>query len=471
MKSLTTKENFIDEEKLLSLLHESKEPDKKTLQRILKKALLLKGLDLAEAAALLNINAQDDLAILYKTALQVKESIYGNRLVFFAPLYVSNHCANNCLYCGFRRDNTELVRVCLTQLQLIDEVKMLLKQGHKRLLMLMGEHHGECSFDYFLESIKTVYGVKDDKGNSIKRINVEIAPLTNTEFALLAEAEIGTYTVFQETYHQETYSKAHPNGKKSDYLWRLTTMDRALANGLHDVGIGALFGLYDFKFETLALLMHAEHLDRTFGVGPHTISVPRIEPADNAPLSQNIPNKVSDDDFKKLIAVLRCSVPYTGIILSTRESAEFRDEVFRIGVSQISAGSRTGPGGYHSSARHSKKAPGQFSVNDTRTISQVLHSVMKSGFSPSFCTACYRTGRVGKDFMDMAKPGLIQQNCLPNSLLTLKEYLLDYADEPTRKMGESVIEREIAKIPNERRKKQTLEYLSRIEQGERDLFC
>ncbi len=467
----------IDENEIFALLKQNNAPSESELEAILEKAKQLKGLDADDVAKLLQIEDKSQLQKLFQTALHVKEAIYGNRLVFFAPLYVSNHCTNNCLYCGFRRDNAELERVCLDPEAIKAEVLALLRQGHKRVLMLMGEHPTKCSFDYFLEAIKTVYSVKDEKGNSIRRVNVEIAPLKPEEFAKLSKAEIGTYAVFQETYHKATYEKMHPSGKKSDYAWRLDVMDRALTNGMHDVGIGVLFGLYDYKFEVLALLKHAEHLDKSYGVGPHTISVPRIEPAEGAPLSTNIPFPVADEDFKKLIAILRCAVPYTGIILSTRESAELRTEVFKIGISQISAGSKTDPGGYHDESAVVKKLPkakrahGQFAVNDNRTTREVLSDVIKDGFAPSFCTACYRSGRVGKDFMEMAKPGLIQQNCLPNSLLTLKEFLLDYADDETREAGEKMIANELEKIPNARRKAQTIEFLQRMEAGERDLFC
>ncbi len=468
---------ILDEEKIFDLLKNSTAPNDTEVDQILEKAKKLKGLRPEDAAQLLQIKDSKQLQKLYATALQVKEAIYGNRLVFFAPLYVSNYCTNNCLYCGFRRDNTKLERVCLEPEELKQEVLALLRQGHKRVLMLMGEHPTKCSFDYFLEAIKTVYSVKDEKGNSIRRINVEIAPLKPEEFEKLGKAEIGTYAVFQESYHKQTYEKMHPGGKKSDFNWRLNVMDRALTSGMHDVGIGVLFGLYDYKFEVLALLMHAEHLDTSYSVGPHTISVPRIEPAEGAPISTNIPYPVADEDFKKLIAILRCAVPYTGIILSTRESAELRKEVFKIGISQISAGSKTDPGGYHEDTGVVKKLPnakrahGQFAVSDNRTTREVLSDVIKDGFAPSFCTACYRSGRVGKDFMEMAKPGLIQQNCLPNSLLTLKEFLLDYADEETKITGEAMIKQELEKIPNAKRKEQTIAFLKRMEAGERDLFC
>lgn len=460
---------FIDEKLIHKLLEERIDLEEEEVDKILEKALLLKGLELEEIAALINISDKRFLEKLFRTALKIKELIYGNRLVLFAPLYVSSYCSNNCLYCGFRRDNKDMKRVCLTPDEIRGEVKNILEQGHKRILMLMGEHPSECSFEYFLKTIEAAYSVVDSKGSSIRRINVEIAPLTGEEFQKLSKVKIGTYAVFQETYHQETYKKMHPSGRKSDYFWRLNVMDRALENGLNDVGIGALFGLYDYRFEVLALIQHAKHLDEKYGVGPHTISIPRMEPAQNAPASVNIPNPVSDQDFKKLVAVLRCAVPYTGMILSTRESPEMRKEVFDLGISQISAGSKTNPKGYED-AKTNLESEEQFSLSDTRSTEEVISSVIEQGFVPSFCTGCYRLGRIGRDFMDLAKPGLIKLHCLPNALTTLKEYLIDYADEETRKRGEKLIEKELENIPNKIRREKTMEYLEKIDNGKRDLY-
>jgi 2-iminoacetate synthase len=462
-------ESFIDEKKINELITSKEDVSDAEIRGILDEALLLKGLDLDAVAALISIKDEKLKELLFDTALKIKESIYGNRLVLFAPLYISNHCSNNCLYCGFRRDNTDMKRRILTIKEVKEETEIILQEGHKRILMLMGEHPNKCSFDYLLEAIKAAYSVKDSNGNSIRRINIEIAPLTEGEFSRLSHVKIGTYTVFQETYHKETYKKMHPPGKKSDYLWRLYTMDRALKYGINDVGIGALFGLYDYRFEVLALIQHARHLDETYGVGPHTISIPRIEPAQNAPCAINVPNPVSDEDFKKLVAVLRCAVPYTGIILSTRESAEMRKQVFNLGVSQISAGSKTNPGGYTESLINPENEE-QFFLNDTRTTGEVIKSVIKQGFVPSFCTGCYRLGRVGKDFMDLAKPGLIQLHCLPNALTTLKEYLMDYADLEIKRLGEDLINKELLKIPSEERREKTIQSLRKIEDGERDFY-
>jgi len=462
-------EDFIDTEKISELIDSNTDVSEDEIATILSKALELKGLELAEVAKLINIDDDKLLMKLFEAASKIKNAIYGNRLVMFAPLYVSNYCSNNCLYCGFRTDNNGMKRKCLSLEEIKEETKIILEQGHKRTLMLMGEEANECDFDYFIDAINAAYSVKDSKGNSIRRINIEIAPLTDEEFKKLTGVKIGTYTVFQETYHKETYAKMHPSGKKSDYLWRLTTMDRALDNGLHDVGIGALFGLYDYRFEVLSLIQHAKHLDKKFGVGPHTISIPRIEYAQNAPAAEKVPYSVSDKDFKKLVAVIRLAVPYTGMILSTRESAKMREELFNLGVSQISAGSKTNPGGY-GEALINPEDKDQFSLNDTRSTGEVIKSVVKQGYIPSFCTGCYRLGRVGKDFMELAKPGLIQLHCLPNALTTFKEYLVDYGDKETKVEGEALIAKEIENIPDQKRKELTVSFLKKIDGGERDLY-
>jgi 2-iminoacetate synthase len=460
---------IINSELIENIISETENSTDSRVNNILNKALKLKGINFEETAVLLNVNDNKNLNKIFKTALKIKQEIYGNRLVLFAPLYISNYCANNCLYCGFRKDNREIKRIALTLDEIKDETQMLLRNGHKRILMLMGEHHNKSSLDFLFEAINKVYETKDEKGNSIKRINIEIAPLEAHEFQKLKEIPIGTYTVFQETYHPETYKKMHPSGPKSNYDYRLEAMDRALANGMHDVGIGALFGLYDYKYEVLGLIMHSNHLDKKFNVGPHTISIPRIYHARNAPMAEHIPHPVSDTDFKKLVAVLRISVPYTGMILSTREPVSLRKEIFNLGVSQISAGSRTTPGGYKQ-AFSSMGDEGQFSLNDTRSAGEVIADLISHGFIPSFCTACYRLGRVGEDFMDLAKPGLIKLNCHPNALLTLKEYLVDYADIKTKMAGNELIRKELNEIPSENRKNKTIEYLERIESGERDLY-
>ncbi len=463
--------NIIDEERINKALKENINPPNEKIRRILKKSLKLKGLDLDDTSSLLSIDSKNKALMeeLFTTAFKIKNAIYGNRLVLFAPLYVSNYCSNDCLYCGFRRSNKYMKRKILTEDEIRQEVEFLEKQGHKRILMLMGEAFKEYSFDDFLRAIKTAYSVITKPRGEIRRINVEIPPLSMEQFRKLKEAKIGTFTMFQETYHKETYEKMHPSGKKKDYYWRLETMDRAQKAGIDDVGIGVLFGLYDYKFEVLALLMHAQHLDKTFGTGPHTISIPRIEPAQNAPVANNIPCPVSDEDFKKLVAVIRCSVPYTGMILSTRESPKIRRELFYLGVSQISAGSKTNPGGYKESKINPENEE-QFALSDTRSTKVVIKDMMKHGFIPSFCTACYRIGRTGKDFMDLAKPGLIQNYCQPNALLTLQEYLGDYADEEAKRIGGDLIEKEMKKIKNKKIKGEFYKKLKRIKNGKRDLY-
>ncbi len=462
--------NFIDNQRIHELIKRNIAPDKAKVRAILDKALSLEGLESEDVATLLNIDNQEDMQMLFDTAFRIKEEIYGSRLVLFAPLYVSNFCSNNCLYCGFRVDNKDIDRRVLSKEEIQDETLQILRHGHKRVLLLMGESHKNTPMEYLIETLEAIYGVTDEKGSSIRRINIEIAPLSDEEFQILNKVKIGTYTVFQETYHKETYAKMHPAGPKSDYEFRLFTMDRALQNGMHDVGIGTLFGLYDYKFEVLAMIDHAKHLDREFGVGPHTISVPRIQPADNAPYSKDLQWAVSDVDFKKLIAIIRCAVPYTGMILSTRESESLRSEIFNLGISQISAGSKTNIGGYKQALQAELENPGQFELNDCRSSGEVIKDVIKRGFIPSFCTSCYRLGRVGQDFMDQAKPGLIKLFCHPNGLTTLKEYLVDYADSDTIKMGNDLIEKELLKIDKENIREITRKNLIDIEQGLRDVY-
>lgn len=471
---------------------------------IIEKAEGLKGLTPHEAAILLRCRDKQISGFLYQTAKRVKESIYGNRLVLFAPLYLTNTCVNNCLYCGFRRDNLEMERRVLSEEEIRSEAETLIRDGHKRVLVVAGESPRECGIDYLERAIKTIYSTKIAHGE-IRRINVNVAPLNIGEFRRLKAAGIGTYQLFQETYHLPTYQRVHPSGPKRDYHNRLTALDRAMEAGIDDVGMGVLFGLYDYRFEVLALLYHAQYLEGKFGVGPHTVSVPRIEPAAHAPLSTNLPSAVSDDDFMRLIAILRLAIPYTGIILSTRENATLRDKLFHIGVSQISASSRPFPGGYSKGNENTpplnplpqgegkQKYPppsmgggkgegekgegerlffekGQFSIGDKRTTQEVIRDISKDGFSPSFCTACYRVGRTGQEFMDHAKPGHIQKFCLPNSILSFKEYLLDYGGEELQKIGESLIEKQAAAIEDDHLRKATLKKLQEIEMGKRDLY-
>ncbi len=457
--------NFIDRDKLYSLI-EQKEPSTQEVDEILNRAIKLKGLGLHDVAKLLNIKEKVNISKVMQAAKKVKEIIYGKRLVLFAPLYIANLCSNNCLYCAFRKDNKKISRTVLSQNEIRKEVEALLREGHKRLLMLSGETE-ETPLDYFIEAIHTAYSARVGK-NYIRRINVEIAPTEVEEFYKLKQAKIGTYTCFQETYDPVAYKKYHLSGKKADYEWRLFVMDRAMAGTIDDVGIGALFGLSDYRFEVLALIEHANHLEDVFGCGPHTISIPRIEPADGAPISTNVPHPVSDDDFKKLVAILRLAVPYTGIILSTRESEELRNELFNYGVSQISAGSRTNPGAY--SRENHPNSGAQFSLGDHRSLEEVISCLIDKEYIPSFCTACYRKGRVGNDFMDLAKPGLIKQFCMPNGIFTFHEYLLDFASEETRQKGERLIQKLIDEVDNQNLKNRMVEVISRLKNGERDEY-
>lgn len=461
-------DSFIDEKKIMEILEEKKNPAESEIVWVIEKAKQLKGLSLAEAAVLLQAKGKKHEKKMFEAAKEVKERIYGNRLVLFAPLYLSNHCTNNCLYCGFRVDNTELKRKALTTKELKTEVEILLGEGHKRLLLVLGEDYSETDINYLEEAIRTVYSTKKGKGE-IRRVNINAAPMPLEDFKRLKKSGIGTYQLFQETYHRETYAKMHPSGPKADYNKRLDVMDVAIAAGIDDVGIGVLFGLYDYKFELLALLAHAKHLDETYGTGPHTISVPRLCPALNAPAANNPPYPVSDDAFKRLVAIIRLAVPYTGMILSTRETPEMRNELFSLGVSQISAASQTNPGGY-SEALKNPANESQFSLHDERTTSEVAKDVCAQGFLPSFCTACYRSGRTGEYFMSFAKTGNIQNFCHPNAILTFKEYLLDYAPQKLRKFGEEVISRELSKIPSEERRDETKRKLAELENGKRDEY-
>ncbi|SDL51862.1 [FeFe] hydrogenase H-cluster radical SAM maturase HydG [Halarsenatibacter silvermanii] len=442
--------------------------DKEEIERIIKESVNLEGLSPEEAAALLQIEEREMLELMLQTARQVKETIYGKRLVLFAPLYFDNICDNKCLYCAFRQGNDEVERRRLSQEEIKKEVEALIEKGHKRLLVLTGERENE-DLTYLLEGIRTAYETGTEAGE-IRRINVEVAPLTVEEFSQLDELGIGTYTCFQETYHRPTYDRLHPSGPKSDYDWRLSVMDRAIEGGIDDYGIGALFGLYDYRFEVISLLLHANYLQERYGVGPHTISVPRLNMAAGAPLD-NPPAPVSDFQFKKLVAVLRLAVPYTGIILSTREEESLRDQLFRHGVSQISAGSRTSPGGYEEARQRDSKEE-QFSLHDTRPIAEIIYELAEKNYLPSFCTACYRKGRTGEDFMDLARPGKIQQYCKPNAMMTFKEYLEDFAGDELQERGESCLEHHLDEMKenNSDLAGRIKERLNKIGRGERDIY-
>ncbi len=449
---------IVDENEINKIIAEATAPSAARLQEIIGKALEKKGLELFEAAELLAVTGQEGLQKMFAASSRVKKEIYGDRLVLFAPLYLSSYCVNDCAYCGFHASNPA-PRKKLSMQEIREQVLALLEMGHKRLLVEAGEHP-ENSIDYVVDAIKTIYSVRHN-ANNIRRVNVNIAATTTENYRKLKEAGIGTYQLFQETYHHETYKKLH-KGPKADYDRQLTAHKRAFEAGIDDLGIGVLFGLYDFRFEVLALIQHAQWMDSRLGVGPHTISVPRWRPAPtvNIPL----PHQVSDSDFLKIISVLRLAVPYTGMILSTREGPEMREKAFRIGISQTSAASRTSPGGY------TEKHAEQFEVSDHRSVDEVVQGMCRFGFLPSFCTACYRSGRTGDDFMPLAKSGRIQLLCQPNALLTFKEYLLDYASPETKRLGEELIAREAQKIPDAARREEFWRRIKRLENGERDLF-
>ncbi len=457
---------FIDEKKIEELIATQARPRAERVRDILSKGRMAKGLSMDEVAALTGLSDAALLGELFAAASEVKETIYGRRLVVFAPLYVSNLCCNECTYCAFRVRNQALQRRALTQGEIAREVGQLVREGHKRVLLVAGESYPEEGFDYVLESVRTVYGVHDGHGE-IRRVNVNVAPLSVAEFTRLKNERIGTYQLFQETYHRGTYAKVHLAGKKADYDYRVLAMHRAMRAGIDDVGIGVLFGLYDWRFELLALMQHIAELERVFGVGPHTISVPRLEPATGSDLAAHPPHAVSDVEFRKLVAILRLAVPYTGIIMSTRETAAIRRESFALGVSQISAGSRTNPGGY---ATGDDDDAAQFSLGDHRTLEEVICDVASLGYVPSFCTGCYRLGRTGADFMDLAKPGDIRHHCDPNAVSTFAEYLLDYASPPTKELGMAAIEHMIGGM-DEPAARLSRSLLAKVKEGCRDVYC
>jgi 2-iminoacetate synthase len=461
--------DFIDDQRIISLLRKAKAVQSSAeVVRIIDKAALSDGLAPEEVAVLLNVEDPVLLERIYHTEKEIKEQIYGKRLVFFVPLYISDYCINNCVYCGYRRHNT-FGRRKLTMQEMRNEVSVLEEMGHKRIAMECGEDPENCPIDYVIEAIDTIYSVKQGKG-SIRRVNVNIAATTVEDYERLHSAGIGTYILFQETYHRPTYAKMHPSGPKKNYDWHTCAFDRAMAGGIDDVGAGVLFGLYDYKYEVLALLLHALHLEQTWGVGPHTISVPRIRPAGGIDL-EDFPYLVSDREFKKLVAIIRLAVPYTGMILSTRESAQLRDELIAVGISQLSAGSCTGVGGYYRENNADREAQRtQFKVDDCRSLDEVVASVCKSGYIPSFCTACYRKGRTGDRFMSLAKTGQIQDVCQPNAILTFKEFLLDYASPETRLAGEQAIMQHLDQIRDPKVRQLTMERLAQLEKGTRDLY-
>ena len=465
-KSLKAEE-FISHEEILDTLEyaEQNKENRALIDSILDKARLRKGLTHREASILLACEMPDKIQELYDLAEQIKKDFYGNRIVMFAPLYLSNYCVNGCVYCPYHLKNKHIARKKLTQEEVVREVTALQDMGHKRLAIEAGEDPVNNPLDYILECINTIYSIKHKNG-AIRRVNVNIAATTVENYRKLKDAGIGTYILFQETYHKESYEKLHPTGPKHNYAYHTEAMDRAMDGGIDDVGLGVLFGLELYKYEFAGLLMHAEHLEAVHGVGPHTISVPRVKHADDIDPTA-FDNGISDDIFAKICACIRVAVPYTGMIISTRESKAVREKVIRLGVSQISGASRTSVGGYCEPEPEDENSE-QFDVSDKRTLDEVVHWLMDLGYIPSFCTACYREGRTGDRFMSLCKSGQIVNCCHPNALMTLKEYLIDYASPETREIGEALIKRELENIPKEKVKQIAADNLEKIEAGIRD---
>ena len=462
-------DDFINHEEILETLAYADEnkTNEALIDSILAKARLRKGLSHREASVLLACQMEEKNQEIYKLAEQIKKDFYGNRIVMFAPLYLSNYCVNGCTYCPYHLKNKHIARKQLTQEEIRKEVIALQDMGHKRLALEAGEDPVRNTMEYYLDSINTIYSIKHKNG-AIRRVNINIAATTVDNYRLLKEAGIGTYILFQETYHKESYLTLHPTGPKHDYNYHTEAMDSAMEGGVDDVGIGVLFGLDKYRYEFAGLLMHAEHLEAAFGVGPHTISVPRLRHADDINADE-FDNGIDDDTFAKIVACIRIAVPYTGMIISTRESQKCRERVLHLGVSQISGGSRTSVGGYCEPEPDDAKSE-QFDVSDTRTLDEVVRWLMEMDYIPSFCTACYREGRTGDRFMSLCKSGQIQNCCHPNALMTLKEYLMDYASPETKAIGDRLIAKEVGNVPNEKARAVVLENLRLIEQNNRRDF-
>ena len=462
-------DDFINHEEILETLAYADENknNMKLIDAIIEKAKKRKGLTHREASVLLACSDEEKNKEIYKLAEQIKKDFYGNRIVMFAPLYLSNYCVNGCTYCPYHAKNKHIMRKQLSQEEIRREVIALQDMGHKRLALEAGEDPVRNTMDYYLESIKTIYSIKHKNG-AIRRVNINIAATTVDNYRLLKEAGIGTYILFQETYQKESYLELHPTGPKHDYNYHTEAMDRAMEGGIDDVGLGVLFGLDKYRYDFAGLLMHAEHLDAAFGVGPHTISVPRLKHADDIDPDQ-FDNGIDDDTFAKIVACIRIAVPYTGMIISTRENQKTRERVLHLGISQISGGSRTSVGGYCEPEPEDAKSE-QFDVSDTRTLDEVVRWLMEMDYIPSFCTACYREGRTGDRFMSLCKSGQIQNCCHPNALMTLKEYLMDYASPETKAIGDRLIDREVLNVPNEKARAVVLENLKLIEQDNRRDF-
>lgn len=458
---------FISDEEILDTLDYAKKnkSNRELISSLIERAKDCKGLTHREAAVLLECDLEDLNEEMFKLAREIKQKFYGNRIVMFAPLYLSNYCVNGCVYCPYHHKNRHIARKKLTQEEIVKETIALQDMGHKRLALEAGEDPVNNPLEYILECINTIYSIKHKNG-AIRRVNVNIAATTVENYTRLKEAGIGTYILFQETYNKKSYEELHPTGPKHDYAYHTEAMDRAMEGGIDDVGLGVLFGLNMYKYDFVGLLMHAEHLESAMGVGPHTISVPRIRPADDID-PENFSNAISDEIFEKIVAIIRIAVPYTGMIVSTRESQKTRERVLELGISQISGGSRTSVGGYVEPETEEDNSA-QFDVNDTRTLDEIVNWLLKMKYIPSFCTACYREGRTGDRFMSLVKSGQIANCCQPNALMTLKEYLEDYAADETKKNGEALIATETEKIPNEKVKAIVKEHLTELREGKRD---
>ncbi|MDA3820708.1 MAG: [FeFe] hydrogenase H-cluster radical SAM maturase HydG [Candidatus Delongbacteria bacterium] len=458
---------FIDPEEIWEYIEDTKNPEKAEVEAVIDKSLNKQRLNLRETAILINADDPELVEKIKQGAMALKEKVYGNRIVLFAPLYIGNKCKNDCTYCGFRASNKDAERRTLSDKEIVKEVEALEDNGQKRLILVYGEHD-DYNADYIAHTVETVYNVKKGKGE-IRRVNINAAPLDIEGFRKVRKSGIGTYQVFQETYHPKAYKWYHIKGPKSDYENRLTSLDRAQEAGVDDVGIGALFGLYDWRFEVMAMVRHTNHFEACYNVGPHTLSFPRIKDASTV----NVPDKyvVNDEDFVKLIAILRLAVPYTGLILTARENAEVRNAVMRFGVSQIDGGTKLELGSYATSKNEKQNLNReQFAINDNRSLNEIIDELLDKGYLPSFCTACYRLGRTGEHFMEFSVPGFIKRYCTPNAILTLTEYLVDYAPEHTAKKGWKVIDKEIKKLEGFGRLEELKNRIERIKQGERDLY-
>jgi 2-iminoacetate synthase len=457
---------FIDPEEIWDYILKT-EPTKERVREVIAKSLNKERLNLEETAVLINAKDPELIEEIKEGAKTLKDKVYGNRIVLFAPLYIGNKCTNNCKYCGFRTSNKDAIRQTLEDQQIVEEVEALEDNGQKRLILVYGEHP-DYSPEYIAHTVKTVYGVKKGNGE-IRRVNINAAPLDIDGYRIVKEAGIGTYQVFQETYHPEAYAQYHLGGKKKDFNWRLTSLDRAQEAGVDDVGIGALFGLYDWRYEVLALIRHTNHFEACYNIGPHTISFPRIQDASSIDVDPKY--MVNDEEFVKLVAILRLAVPYTGMILTARESVNVRREVMQFGVSQIDGGTKLELGSYHESKNEEQNLNReQFTINDSRSLGEIIDELIDTGYLPSFCTACYRLGRTGEHFMEFSVPGFIKRYCTPNAILTLAEYLEDYATPETAEKGWNLIEKEIKQLDGFRRVDDLKDRIEKIKQGERDMY-